>query len=834
MKRHSSIFRTTILAITASLCFTQAPLKADGLIWDLLDWAKVNINAAWNNTENPDSFSGAGKTALLLTSLGTLYYYSNNYAKNHKEDPNLKNSHPYLYRGSQILPLATQLTLLGCIGWGYYNIASNSNYMPWEFLGTASMMLGGLLWKISQNIFEQLITKEQPYATLNEKLQDAVLPSQLPAIASIQAEIDKLKSIENSPDAAQSTLISAKPETGNFLLQSVAKAFYSNARLGNGYAFEFIDVRDYFQTTALVEQAKYEHPFENKTVYGTAQTFHQFNRSNTQDFAPKKLDTEKLLSDLTSKMEKLEQLGSQSKSGGHYFLFLNRIDLLVDDTECTLTNMSAQQTILAMLKQYMQNKSCTIIATSASENPKIGNLKGMFTTHIELIGSTVDPNDKRLGKEEQIKRSEELESSESEPLPQGVRRAFLKLLMPANTAETDIESLVKTTRTLSLNDLIARAQVQKSLELNKPLNHAKPQNKHERDYRYFTKKDESLAIHNAYTEAQVAKRRDAAIADGSFASELSTPNTKTKKQTVQEQERANLERAIKTTEEQRNDEQERLKKTMNQAQANLERADSVFGATPQDFERSMKVSQERITYLEKELKQKQETLKKLSAENAVTIQTTTTNAAKKDAEEKPLTKEGRIKILMAEHEKALKIQQAISGSSAEYKAVIAKTNENLTKARAQQLEELLKEVRKGTRQGEPLSQEEWAYIQKHPRWTTLLQEQELYLNTLKAARFKQRTLPQQPGHAKISRYYADDTQALNITPEPKFVDDMNRVRNIARNGLAQESAGSTTAIRSHSASASSSNAFSSSSLASFSSSSSSSTASSSSTVQARI
>ncbi len=603
MKRHSSIFRTTILAITASLCFTQAPLKAEGLIWDLLDWAKVNVNAAWNNTENPDSFSGVGKTALLLTSLGTLYYYSSNYAKNHKEDPNLKNNHPYLYRGTQILPLATQLTLLSCIGWGYYNIASNSNYMPWEFLGGTSMILGGLLWKICQNIFEQLITKEHPYATLNEKLQNAVPPSQLPVIASIQPEIEKLKSIESSPDAAQSTLISAKPETGNFLLQSVAKAFYSNARLSNGYAFEFIDVRDYFQTTALVEQAKYEHPFENKTVYGTAHTFHQFNRSNSQSFAPKKLDTEKLLSDLTSKMEKLEQLSSQSKSGGHYFLFLHRIDLLVDNAECTSTNASEQQTILAMLKQYMQNKSCTVIATSASENEKISNLKEMFTAHINLIGSAVDSDARE---------------SEYEPMTPGVRRALIKLLMPANTAEADIESLVKTTRTLSLNDLIATAQGRRTLELNKPLNHSKPQNKLERDYRYFTKKDESLAIHDAYTKAQVAKRRDAAIADGSFVAELPAPNTKTKKTTTQEQECAKLEREIKSAE----NELLYLKTIDN---VNKGQTDSIS----QDFEHSIKVNRERIAYLENELKQKQETLKKLSAEN----QTTIINAAKKDAED---------------------------------------------------------------------------------------------------------------------------------------------------------------------------------------------------------
>ena len=490
-----------------------------------------------------------------------------------------------MYQGTQILPLATQLTLLGCIGWGYYNIANNSNYMPWEFLSTSATLLGAFVWKIFQNILEQIETKKQhPYATLNEKLQNAVPASQLPEIAGIKTEIDKLKAIESSPDAAQSTLISAKSETGNFLLQSVAKAFYSNARLSNGYAIDLIDVQDYIQATAVT------------------------------GFAPKKLDTEKLLSDLTSKMEKLEQLGSQSRSGGHYFLFLNRIDLVVDGTKCTLTNKGDQQTILATLRQCMQNHSCTIIATSASENKNISDyLKKMFTTQIDLIGSAVDPEDRRLSEEEQKKKKEEFDKSERELMTPEIRRALLKLVMPTNTATTDIESLVGKTRALSLDELIATAQLQRTLELNKPHNHPKPQNKHERDYRYFINKDD-LAMYDARTKAQVAKQVDAAIADGSFVAELPTPNTKTKKPTAQEQEYAGLEREIKTTEELLNDEQQKLEKLMGQAQANAEHTDSIFGATPQDFERSIKVSQERIAYLDNELQQKREALKKLSAE----------------------------------------------------------------------------------------------------------------------------------------------------------------------------------------------------------------------------
>lgn len=830
MKRFFS-FRTLILAITASLCFTQAPLKAEGLIWDLLDWGKVNLNAAWNNTENPDSFSGIGKTALLLTSFVALYHYSDSYAKTHKDDPNLKNNHPYLYRGAQILPLATQLAFLGCIGWGYYNIANNSNYVPWEFLGTTSIALAGFMWKIVQNIFEQLTPKEQPYASLNKRLQDAVSPSKLPEIESIQPKINKLKAIENDPDNAQSTLICAKPETGNLLLQSVAKAFYSNARLGNGYAIEFIDVKDYFQTTVLTEQAKYEHPFENKTIYGSAQTFHQINRSNTKDFAPKKLDTEKLLSTLTNAQEKLEQLG-QGKSGGHYFLFLNRIDLLLNNTECILTDINAQQTILATLRQCLQNKSCIIIATSASEDKNnSAYLKEMFPTHIDLIGSAVDPEDRRLSlsEEEQKKRKEELNASERELMTPETRRALIKLLMPANTSDTDIESLVKTTRTLSLNDLIARAQVQKTLELNKPLNHPKPENKHEQDYRYFTKKDDSLAIHDAYTEAQVAKRRDIAIADSSFVAELPASNTNAKKQTAQEQELARLEREIKTIEEQLTEEQQNLKKRTDQTQEDAGHADSIFRATPQDFERSIKASQEQIAYLENELKQKQESLKKLSAEVA----------EKQSAQKQSITQEEQVKPLppqaLLQNVKAQKAnftqqmqqkQHDVSGTSEEYNKVVLATQKSLNAKKLKLQEELLREIRGNNQQNAPISQEELKAIEADPRWKAFLQEQEYVLDTLKFARWKQRVQPQQPTQqSRISRYYKDDMEALNKdfaeNLDPKFVGKMNEHRrnlNIARNGGAQVSDGSISVpvTNSNSIKASSSNTYSSSSLASFS------------------
>lgn len=133
MKRHSSIFRTTILAITASLCFTQATLKADGLASEILDWVKIHVNAAWN-VDDLDSRAGLRNTALTGIALFSIYKLADTY-EHDTQFPRAQKWCGYAKTGVKVGSLAL-------LGLGFYNMANNLGWGPGETLFSVLTLLG--------------------------------------------------------------------------------------------------------------------------------------------------------------------------------------------------------------------------------------------------------------------------------------------------------------------------------------------------------------------------------------------------------------------------------------------------------------------------------------------------------------------------------------------------------------------------------------------------------------------------------------------------------------------------------------------------------------------
>lgn len=151
MKRHSSLFRTTILAITASLCFTQAPLKAEGLLYEMGDWLKVHVNAAWN-VEDLDSLKGTQKSLLLATTLLGTYLLAD---KIQSHDTSSRTTKKYCRWTKQAVKISLPIFAL----LGLYNTANNLGWGPGETLSA----LGTLLWTIYQ-MWPSIAGENQPPA----------------------------------------------------------------------------------------------------------------------------------------------------------------------------------------------------------------------------------------------------------------------------------------------------------------------------------------------------------------------------------------------------------------------------------------------------------------------------------------------------------------------------------------------------------------------------------------------------------------------------------------------------------------------------------------------
>lgn len=238
MKRFFS-FRTLILAITASLCFTQAPLKAEGLISDMIDWGKIHLNAAWN-VEDLESRAGARNTLFLIAALGGIYYLANKYQ--HDNDSSARTQKICGYAKKSIKYGAVPLSII----LGIYNMANNLGWGPAETLSA----IGGIasfLWALSP-ILGSFWKACAPQRTLPDQFFPPFDSMSPPADATNQVHggcpsivPDAIRTLRNAKQVNHMLFVGTPEAMGNSFLYALAQA-REGVNSQEAHSVQFLDL----------------------------------------------------------------------------------------------------------------------------------------------------------------------------------------------------------------------------------------------------------------------------------------------------------------------------------------------------------------------------------------------------------------------------------------------------------------------------------------------------------------------------------------------------------------------------------------------------------------